>query len=56
MTIGCMRLCKRLSRMERRDKVSEKDIERVKEIMRKSLKVEWIFFKKMKNFIYPPSN
>jgi len=40
MTIGFMRLCKGLARMERRSKVEEKDIERVKEIVRESLKIE----------------
>ena len=40
MTIGFMRLCKGLARMERRDKVEEKDIERVKEIVEESLRVE----------------
>ncbi len=40
MTIGFMRLCKGLARMERRDKVEEKDIERVKAIVKESLKVE----------------
>ncbi|MBR9692108.1 hypothetical protein GOV06_04975 [Candidatus Woesearchaeota archaeon] len=41
MTIGFMRLCKGLARMEMRDEVSEKDIERVKDIVKKSLKVEY---------------
>ncbi|MBW2995738.1 ATP-binding protein [Candidatus Woesearchaeota archaeon] len=40
MTIGFMRLCKGLARMERRGAVEEKDIERVKEIVRESLKIE----------------
>jgi DNA replicative helicase MCM subunit Mcm2 (Cdc46/Mcm family) len=40
MTIGFMRLCKGLARMERRDKVEEADIERVKEVLRESLKIE----------------
>jgi DNA replicative helicase MCM subunit Mcm2 (Cdc46/Mcm family) len=40
MTIGFMRLCKGLARMERRDTVESRDIERVKEIVKESLKVE----------------
>ncbi|MEE9525474.1 MAG: ATP-binding protein [Candidatus Woesearchaeota archaeon] len=40
MTIGFMRLCKGLARMERRAAVEEKDIERVKEIVRESLKID----------------
>jgi len=39
MTIGIMRLCKGLARMEKRDNVLEKDIERVKEIVAASLKI-----------------
>ncbi|MBD3354716.1 hypothetical protein GF361_01885 [Candidatus Woesearchaeota archaeon] len=40
MTIGFMRLCKGLARMEGRSKVEEKDIERVKIIVKESLKIK----------------
>jgi replicative DNA helicase Mcm len=38
--IGIMRLCKSLARMEARDSVQTKDIERIKEIVIDSLKIE----------------
>jgi replicative DNA helicase Mcm len=40
ITIGFMRLCKGLAKMEMRKTVEEKDIERVKEIVKESLKIE----------------
>ena len=39
MTIGVMRLCKGLARLERREKVEGKDIDRVTEIVQESLTV-----------------
>lgn len=38
--IGIMRLCKALARMEARDVPEEKDLERIKEIFKESLKIE----------------
>ena len=40
MTIGFMRLCKGLTRLEGREQVTEKDLSRVKEIVRESLKID----------------
>jgi len=40
LVIGIMRLCKALAKMELREKVEKKDISRVKEIVKNSLKIE----------------
>lgn len=40
LVIGIMRLCKALAKMELRNTVEKKDITRVKEIVKKSLKIE----------------
>lgn len=40
LILGFMRLCKGLARMEKREKVTEKDVERIKELILDSLKVE----------------